>query len=81
MGGGVCPQLNGVQTLNSRLPTTLHMDSDMTRVEYLFDMEAQSAKSRLLRPVKPYRLRRLYWWVRLKWLTVKWWWRNRRRSV
>jgi hypothetical protein len=53
----------------------------MTRVDYLFDMEAQAAKSRLLRPVKPYKLRRLYWWVRLKWLTVKWWWRNRRRAV
>jgi hypothetical protein len=53
----------------------------MTRVEYLFDMEAQSAKSRLLRPAQQYRLRRLYWWLRLKYLTVKWWWRNRRRAV
>jgi hypothetical protein len=53
----------------------------MTRVEYLFDMEAQSAKSRLLRPIKPYQLRRLYWWGRLKWLTVKWWWRHRRKAV
>jgi len=53
----------------------------MTRVDYLFDMEAQAAKSRLLRPAQQYRLRRLYWWLRLKYLTVKWWWRNRRRAV
>jgi hypothetical protein len=53
----------------------------MTRVDYLFDMEAQAAKSRLLNPARQYRLRRLYWWLRLKYLTVKWWWRNRRRAV
>jgi hypothetical protein len=50
----------------------------MTRVEYLFDMESQDCKSNLLKP-KPYKLRQVYWWVRLQYLTVKWWWRNRRR--
>jgi len=53
----------------------------MTRVEYLFDMESHDCKSRLLNPARQYRLRRLYWWLRLKYLTVKWWWRNRRRAV
>ena len=50
----------------------------MTRVDYLFDLEAQSTKSRLLRPAQQHTLRRFYWWVRLKYLTVKWWIRNNR---
>jgi hypothetical protein len=53
----------------------------MSRVEYLFDLEIQHRKSRLLNPARQYRLRRFYWWLRLKYLTVKWWWRNRRRAV
>ena len=49
----------------------------MSRVEYLFDLQVQNTKYRLLRPAQQNRLRRLYWWVRLKYLTVKWWYRKR----
>ena len=53
------------------------MEFIMSRVEYLFDLEVQSTKSRILRPAQQHRLRRLYWWVRLKYLTIKWWYRKR----
>lgn len=57
---------------------THYMELVMSRVEYLFDLEVQSTKSRLLRPAQQHTLRRFYWWVRLKYLTVKWWYRNNR---
>ena len=44
----------------------------MSRVEYLFDLEIQQRKSRILRPCQQLLLRRLYWWVRLQWITYKW---------
>ena len=44
----------------------------MSRVEYLFDLEIQQRKSRILRPSQQLVLRRLYWWVRLHWITYKW---------
>jgi hypothetical protein len=44
----------------------------MSRVEYLFDLEIQHRKSRLLRPSQQLFFRRAYWWVRLQWITLKW---------
>ena len=50
----------------------------MTRVEYLFDLEASLYKTRLLH--RNYKLRKLYWWIRLRWLTLKWWIRRIERA-
>ena len=44
----------------------------MSRVEYLFDLEIQHRKSRILRHSQQLLLRRAYWWVRLQWITLKW---------
>jgi len=44
----------------------------MSRVEYLFDLEIQHRKSRILRPSHQLLVRRAYWWIRLKWITYKW---------
>ncbi|MFZ9115363.1 MAG: hypothetical protein ACO24D_19780 [bacterium] len=52
----------------------------MSRVEYLFDMEAQSRKSHLLRPSQRLCLRKAYWWIRLQWITAKWKIRQMKRN-
>ena len=49
-----------------------HMRSDMSNIEFLFHRECVARKSHLLRPSRQLRLRRLYWWFRLKWITAKW---------
>jgi hypothetical protein len=52
----------------------------MSRVEYLFDLEIQHRKSRLLRPSQQLFFRRAYWWARLQWITLKWKLRQNRKS-
>ena len=59
---------------------TQYMEFPMSRVEYLFDLEIQHRKSRLLRPSQQLCFRRAYWWVRLQWITLKWKLRQNRKS-
>lgn len=51
----------------------------MCRVEYLFDLQIQHRKSRILKPSQQLLARRVYWWCRLKWITCKWKLRHARR--
>ena len=51
---------------------TQYMEFPMSRVEYLFALEIQHRKSRLLRPSQQLFFRRAYWWIRLQWVTAKW---------
>jgi len=52
----------------------------MSRVEYLFDLQIADRKSRLLRPSQQLILRRAYWWIRLKYITLRWKIRQMKKS-
>jgi len=52
----------------------------MSRVEYLFDLEIQHRKNRILRPSQQIFFRRAYWWIRLQWITLKWKLRQQKKN-